>query len=83
MDNIETRLTQCFLTVFPQVPRHEIPQAAAGTVEEWDSLNLVTLIAVVEEEFGITLDAADLQRLDSYSSILQVIQREVARRSRS
>jgi acyl carrier protein len=79
LDDVVARLGQCFTAVFPQLSVDQMAQASVSTVKEWDSLNLATLIAVIEEEFGITFDAADFERLDSYSSILQVVQRETAR----
>ena len=52
---IEDRLVTCFAAVFPHMSRGEIPSAATATIEEWDSLAGVTLIALIQEEFGVEI----------------------------
>jgi acyl carrier protein len=39
----------------------------------WDSLANVTLITALESEFGITLDAHDIERLTSYQAALLLV----------
>jgi len=41
--------------------------------EKWDSLASVTLIHVVEQEFGVTIDLFDLEALDSYAALRQYL----------
>ena len=63
MDNIEKRLTACFSAVLTELAPEEIAQASSTSVASWDSLAAVTLLAVVEEEFGIRIDDEDSRRL--------------------
>jgi acyl carrier protein len=51
-----------------------IPKASLDTVPEWDSLAAVTLVAVIEEEFGVVLPAEDLDQLTSFELILRQLQ---------
>jgi acyl carrier protein len=61
------RLIRCFTSVFPQVPSDRIQAASVETVSEWDSLAAVTLVAVIEEEFGLAIDPLDLPELTSFA----------------
>ena len=73
MDEHRARLTKCFAAVFPDLPAAEISAATLTGVKEWDSIAHVTLLAVVEEEFGITVDATDLEHLTSYDALLDYL----------
>jgi acyl carrier protein len=61
-----TRLVRCFSLVFPDLDPAEIPQAAVASVAAWDSLATVTLVAVIEEEFGIQIEPDDVVELISF-----------------
>jgi acyl carrier protein len=70
MDEMEKRLAACFSAVLPELTTEEIPQASATSVKSWDSVATITLMAVVEEEFGISIDVEDPAQFDSYQQIL-------------
>jgi acyl carrier protein len=70
MDEMEKRLAACFSAVLPELTAEEIPQARATSVKSWDSVATITLMAVVEEEFGISIDVEDPAQFDSYQQIL-------------
>lgn len=69
MSDIETRLQTCFAAVFPALPAAAIPAATQDTVSEWDSVATVTLLTVIEEEFGVTLDFEELEKLTSFQAV--------------
>jgi acyl carrier protein len=69
MDEVRDRLKKCFAAVFPNIPVSEIESSSQGTIEEWDSIAMVTLITVVEEEFGQPLDLEDIPNLNSFESL--------------
>ncbi len=77
MDEMEKRLAACFSAVLPELAPEEISQASATSVESWDSVATVTLLAVVEEEFGISIDDEDPARFDSFKNILTYLQEAV------
>lgn len=77
MDEMEKRLAACFSTVLPELGPEEIPEASATTVASWDSVASVTLIAVVEEEFGITIDDEEPGKFDSFRNILAYLHETV------
>jgi acyl carrier protein len=74
MNGQEERLTGCFLSVFPDLATNEVAQASSTTVQSWDSVANVTLLAVVEEEFGINIEVDDLAKFDSFKGILSYLQ---------
>ena len=70
MDETQTRLSSCFLAVFPDLHSEEISSATSANVLGWDSVAGVTLLAVVEEEFGISIEVDDLSRFNSFQGFL-------------
>ncbi len=69
MSQVETRLEKCFAAVFPELPPSKISAASQETVRNWDSLATATLMNVIEEEFGLTLDLDELTQLTSFASV--------------
>jgi acyl carrier protein len=82
MDEQEKRLASCFLTVFPELSWDEIAHASSTTVPGWDSVAVVTLLAVVEEEFGISIEVEDPAQFDSFQRFLNHL-REVGGRKQT
>jgi acyl carrier protein len=74
MADLQSRLVCCLSAVFPSLPREDIPRARSSTVEAWDSLATATLMALVEEEFGIQVAPEDLVRFVSFQEILAHLQ---------
>jgi acyl carrier protein len=66
MSEQEERLARCFASVFPALKPEEIPTASAESVAAWDSLAAVTLVAVIQQEFGVEIDPLDLPELNSF-----------------
>lgn len=73
MNNTQARLTSCFLAVFPELAKDQILSASTNTVRSWDSVAGVTLLAVVEEEFGIQLDNSEAAGLSSFQDFLNYL----------
>ena len=75
MNEMERRLAACFSAVLPELAPEQICQASSTSVESWDSVATVTLLAVVEEEFGISIDDVDPARFNSFKDILTYLQK--------
>jgi acyl carrier protein len=71
MHDIKQRLAKCFSAVFPELLPEEIENASASDAANWDSLSAVTLLAVVQEEFGIHLEVNDMESFASFEAILE------------
>jgi acyl carrier protein len=66
---IRTRLQQCFAAVFPNVTPSQITAASPQTVDAWDSVAHVTLMTVIEEEFGVELPVDGMEKLASFADV--------------
>jgi acyl carrier protein len=73
MNEVPDRLTRCFSSVFPELPPDQIRSASVENVPEWDSLAAVTLVAVLQEEFSVEIDFADLPELESFDAVLSYL----------
>jgi acyl carrier protein len=73
MADAEARLIKCFSGVFPELSEDEIPKVTLGTVESWDSVATITLLTVVEEEFGVEFEPEVLEHLHSFEAILEYL----------
>lgn len=77
MPEIDQRLTRCFTSVFPSLAPEQILTASVETVPGWDSLAAVTLIAVLEQEFGIQIDLAEFPELTSYGATRNYVLKQI------
>jgi acyl carrier protein len=71
MNDVHARLAKCFTAVFPNLAPSEIPTATIKSVEGWDSLATVTLMTVVEEEFGTMIEPEELAELRSFDAYVR------------
>ena len=76
MSDTRDRLVKCFAAVFGGLSEQQIQSATSTTMENWDSVATVTLITLIEEEFGIEVEAEDLERLVSFDSVLDYLQKD-------
>ena len=78
MDNLEHRLVRCFSSVFPELNEDQIKNASVDSVPDWHSLASVTLVSVVQEEFGVQVALTDLPNLVSFSAVQNYVQHHAA-----
>jgi acyl carrier protein len=69
MNELELRLIRCISSIFPELTETEIRTWDASLAMEIDSLAAVTLVALLDEEFGVDLDFNDLLTLGTFTSI--------------
>jgi acyl carrier protein len=74
MDDVKPKLVECFQIVFPDMKEQAIPIASQETVAEWDSVAAITLVNVIEEQFGIEMDLDHVADLDSFDKVLAYLQ---------
>ena len=80
MDDLHARLVTAFGAVFPDLAPAEIERASPLTVPEWDSLANVTLVSVIEEEFGIQIPLDELEELNSFPLVLSYLREHAGAR---
>jgi acyl carrier protein len=77
MDKLENRLMNCFIAVFPDVSLDEIRQSAQSTTSRWDSIAVITMANLIEEEFGFRVNFDRLPEFDSYEHVLAYVREEL------
>lgn len=77
MSDVGDRLLRCFAAVFPDMPQGELARASSETTASWNSLSAVMLVAVVEEEFGLSIAPMELAELDSFQAIRDYISKKL------
>ena len=45
----------------------------AEDIEEWDSLNHITLIINIEKEFNLKLNLADVEKLEDIGGMIELL----------
>ena len=65
---LRSQLEECFAVVFPDVPKSELAAAVIGKTDQWDSLATLTLAAVIEESFGVSIQPDDVPSLVSFAA---------------
>ncbi len=63
-----TKLLEIFRAVFDLPPAADVTRIRQINEPKWDSLATVSLVAAIESEFGLTIDAADALRMTSYQA---------------
>ena len=69
MYNDDDRLMRCFTLAFPSAGRDEIRVAKFDAISGWDSLRGVTLLAILDEEFGVQIDLSELLELETFDAV--------------
>jgi acyl carrier protein len=69
LDANDDRLMRCFASTFPSASRDEIRSATLEAMPGWDSLRGVTLLAVLDEEFGLQIDLDQLLELGTFGAL--------------
>jgi len=75
MDDVKAKLVECFQIVFPDLKEKDIPAASQDTVADWDSVAAITLVNVIEEQFGIEMDLDQIAELDSFEKVRAYLER--------
>jgi acyl carrier protein len=75
MSEHDDRLVRCFASVFPMMSEEEIRASNVIPLFDLDSLAGVTLVALIDQEFGINVEISDLLKLGSFESISQFVQK--------
>ena len=71
--NIRERLTTIFHEVFDDTSIHLFDEMSAEDLDEWDSLNHITLVLTIEKEFDVTLNAAEVGGLENVGEMIDLL----------
>lgn len=78
MDEVKEKLAGCFRVVFPNLPPGAVYTASQANTPQWDSVAAISLVNVIEEEFGVELDFEALADMTSFPLILDHLKVQVA-----
>jgi acyl carrier protein len=76
-DEILTKLTGIFRDLFDDPTIVLKPETTANDIEEWDSMNHITLVVEAEQRFGIRFQTAELEKLKDIGEFVDVISRKL------
>ena len=77
MEQIYQRLTNVFREFFDDDEIEIDAETTADDIDDWDSLNHITLMAAVEDEFGIRLSMGEVSGLDNVGALADVIRKKI------
>ncbi|MDO4458922.1 MAG: acyl carrier protein [Clostridia bacterium] len=68
-----TRLNRVFQDVFDDASIRITPKTTANDIEDWDSLEHITLISAVEREFGMKFKMGEISSMKNVGEMAQII----------
>jgi acyl carrier protein len=75
MSEQDDRLVRCFASVFPTLSEGEIRASNVVPLFDLDSLAGVTLVTLIDQEFGVDVELPDLLDLGSFGAISQFLRK--------
>lgn len=73
MDDVESRVRECFSAVFPDLAEDAIPTLRQETFGAWDSVAHATLIATLSETFDVELDFEAFAEATTFARVLECV----------
>lgn len=77
MDEIFERLNTVFRDFFDDEDIELDEETTADDIDDWDSLNHITLMAAVEDEFGIRFTMGEVSGMKNVGEMAQIIKDRV------
>lgn len=75
MNEIYERLNEIFRDFFDDDEIELTPETTADDIDDWDSLNHITLMSAVEEEFGIRFTMGQVSGMKNVGEMAEIIAR--------
>jgi acyl carrier protein len=75
MSEQDDRLVRCFASVFPTLSEEEVRASNVVPLVDLDSLAGVTLVTLIDQEFGVNVELPDLLELGSFEAISQFLRK--------
>jgi len=83
MIEIDDKLKTDFAFLLQSKPEKIAPELVLGSEADgttWDSMAIVSTIALADERFGVVLDGAALAKCGTLAAVLALIEKELARK---
>ena len=75
MDDFLSKYQEAFVEAFELEDKSELTSLEYQSIEEWDSIGHMTLMAELETAFGITIKTDDLIQFESYNQGVTILER--------
>ena len=77
MSELDVRLSALFRAVFTGLNEQNVREATRDSVAKWDSIAAVTLLTLMEEEFGERFDLEEAAEWTSYAQIREMLEKRL------
>jgi acyl carrier protein len=74
--DLNDRVVRCFASVFPNLTPEQIQTTSIETIAEWDSLATMTIVALIEQEFGVPIGLGDLPEFTSFMGVKNYLSKQ-------
>lgn len=71
MSNIE-KLKEAFVEGL-EIPMEEVETATMECVDKWDSIGQMSLVAIIEDAFGVEFEPEEVMRFTSFSAGIDIL----------
>ena len=71
MNNVD-KLKNAFVEGL-EIPIEEVENATMDSMEKWDSIGQMSLIAIIEDEFGIELEQEEVMQFNSFAAGVNIL----------
>lgn len=71
MSNIE-KLKEAFVEGL-EIPMEEVEAATMESVDKWDSIGQMSLVAIIEDAFGIEFEPDEVMQFTSFAAGLEIL----------
>lgn len=78
MASLLGELQQVFRNVFDRDDIVLTPESSAQTIDDWDSLNHVVLIAAIEKKYHVKFGLGQLEDLKNVGDLLKLLESKLA-----
>ena len=76
-EEVYVKLTGIFRDIFDDEDLTISDVTTANDIEDWDSLEQINIIVATENEFGITLNIAEINAMKNVGGFVDIILRKV------
>ena len=70
-EQIATEVQEIFRRVFGDVALQLSPQTSQDDIEEWDSLEQINILSIIEQKFGIKFDLNEVVNIKTVGDIVE------------
>ena len=77
-EEVKSKLTEIFKDVLDNDSIVLSRDITAADIEEWDSLNHISLLVAIEKEFNIKLELNELEHLKNVGDMLDLISKKIS-----